>query len=123
MKIRPGCGFLLATWLIATASSSGSLAAENCPQDVQRSAREQEALQLGQEVLRLRQALDKPEAPESLQAVLALGHQQPAYVMVRGWLSYQLQAELSLLASDQGNQRLQQRVAFLQLAIRRLDLE
>lgn len=117
-----GCQVLLLA--VATLLAWRLPAAESVDRQGQAQSQEQAALHLGQQVLRLRQALAKPEAPESMQAVLELGQQQAAYMMVRGWLSYQLQADLSLLAANpQANASVRQRVAFLQQAIRRLDLE
>ena len=122
MERRARYGFWFALLLVGSSPMS-SLAAEGGGQSML-PPQDQEALLLGQQLLRLRQALAKPEAPDSMQAVLELGHQQAAYMMVRGWLSYQLQADLSLLAgNEQAHEAVRQRVTFLQQAIRRLDLE
>ncbi|MGL4206224.1 MAG: hypothetical protein ACRCRW_08945 [Aeromonadaceae bacterium] len=120
MKNRVCYGFCLVALLILGLLPMRTEAEEACNQ----SAQEQEALVLGQQVLRLRQALAQPEAADSMHSVLELGQQQAAYVMVRGWLSYQLQADRSLLAGNkEPSEEVLRRVTFLQQAIRRLDLE
>jgi len=47
------------------------------------------------------------------------------YVMVRGWLSLQLQGDLSIAAAKQGevSPKIEARIEFLERAIRAIDLE
>jgi len=80
---------------------------------------------LGMRVLAVRAALDNPGAPGAMQAVLDLGLDSRYYVMVRGWLSLQLQGDLSIVAASQGEIRpdLERRIEFLEQAIRAIDLE
>ena len=60
-----------------------------------------------------------------MDAVTDLGHDQRYYIMVRGWLSYQLQGDTSILDADaeRTNQHIEDRIRFLQQSIRILDLE
>jgi hypothetical protein len=70
-------------------------------------------------------ALQHPGTPGAMQAVTELGHDQRYYVMVRGWLMYQLQGDISILQASQGQSQetIRVRVDFIQQAIRAIDLE
>ena len=83
------------------------------------------ALKLGQQVLALNHALQNPQQANALQAVTELGHDQRYYIMVRGWLAYQLQADLSIAnaAQEQTSDKIKTRIYFLKKAIRAIDLE
>jgi hypothetical protein len=83
------------------------------------------ALQVGLKVLAIKAALGKPADPINMQPVVDLGQDSRYYVMVRGWLAQKLRGDESILAARGANapQAIQQRVAFLKRAIRRLDLE
>ncbi len=83
------------------------------------------ALILGEKITAIRYALDNPEMPGNLEMITALGNDQRYYMLVRGWLGYQLQADLSILQARQGKaaEKIQQRVELVQKAIRRIDLE
>jgi len=83
------------------------------------------ALDLGRKVLAIRQAIENPMAPDAMHAVTDLGHDQRYYVLVRGWLSYQLQGDISILDAnrEQTSDRVKERISFLKQAIRTLDLE
>lgn len=86
---------------------------------------DQTALDLGRKVIAVRKAIEQPQAPGSLQAVKDLGLNSRSYVMVRGWLSQQLQADASIRDASKGNppQKIKDRIAFLEKAIRAIDLE
>lgn len=88
-------------------------------------AGDQAALQLGQRVEAVRAAIQHPEAPGSLEAIIELGHDQRYYVMVRGWLAWQLQGDLSILEASggQSHARITRRIELIQEAIRAIDLE
>lgn len=83
------------------------------------------ATELGYKVAAINAALRNPAAPGALEAITSLGHDQRYYVMVRGWLTYQLQGDLSILQATQGQQQpaIRARIDFIQQAIRALDLE
>jgi len=95
------------------------------PPTLSRSAADQTALELGYKVQAIRLAIENPAAPGALKAVTSLGLEQPYYVMVRGWLAHQLQADLSLLdaAKSAPPEPVKARVDFLRKAIRAIDLE
>lgn len=84
-----------------------------------------EALELGHRVLAVQDALRNPGAPGSMDAVLALGHDSRHYVMVRGWLVQRLQGARSILEAGRDTPRpdLDKQIAFLEKAIRAIDLE
>jgi hypothetical protein len=84
---------------------------------------EVEAMELGYKVAAARAAILDPAAPGAMQAITSLGHDQRYYVMVRGWLMYQLQGDRSLLEANPGLPAVQVRVDFLERAIRLIDLE
>ena len=83
------------------------------------------AMELGYKIAAVNEALQHPSAPGALQAITNLGHDQRYYVMVRGWLMYQLQGDMSLLQTTQATQQpaIRARIDFIQQAIRALDLE
>lgn len=83
------------------------------------------ALLLGQQISAIRHALDNPELPENLKIITELGTNQRDYTLVRGWLGYQLQGDMSILQASQEKtpEKIQQRIELLQQAIRRIDLE
>lgn len=83
------------------------------------------ACRLGERVLAVRAALADPGAPGSLEAIVDLGSDSRYYVMVRGWLAMQLQADLSILEASAGDAspEVVRRVEFLKRAIRAIDLE
>ena len=81
--------------------------------------------QLGRKVLAVREAIQHPDQPNALQAIIHLGRDQRFYVMVRGWLSYQLEGDRSLLnaSREQTPPGLRKRIRFLEQAIQAIDLE
>ncbi|MEA2079361.1 MAG: DUF4377 domain-containing protein [Pseudomonadota bacterium] len=95
------------------------------PQSGQISEEDQVALDLGCKVLAVKEALRNPGTPNALQAVTDVGLDQRYYTMVRGWLAYQLQGDMSILdAGREGApERIRERVEFLKAAIRAIDLE
>jgi hypothetical protein len=84
-----------------------------------------DAMELGYRVSAINAALQNPVAPGAMQAIMDLGHDQRYYVMVRGWLMYQLQGDMSILQASQGQaqENTRARVDFIQQAIRAIDLE
>ena len=85
----------------------------------------QEAVLLGQRVQAIREAIQHPDSPGALQAVTELGHDQRYYVMVRGWLAWQLRGDMSIADASKGQTpaAVEVRIRFLQQAIRAIDLE
>ena len=84
-----------------------------------------EAMELGYRISAINAALQNPAAPGAMRAITDLGHDQRYYVMVRGWLMYQLQGDTSILQASQGpaQEAVRVRVDFIQRAIRAIDLE
>jgi hypothetical protein len=85
-----------------------------------------EALDLGRRVLAVQRAIANPQASNAMDAIVDLGTDSRHYVMVRGWLTMQLQGDLSILnaAADPGARpEIEARAAFLEAAIRNIDLE
>jgi len=89
------------------------------------SPKDQHALELGRKVLAISEAIENPQAPKAMDAVTDLGHDQRYYIMVRGWLSYQLQGDNSILdaSAERTDQQVKDRIHLLQQSIRMLDLE
>ena len=86
---------------------------------------DQAALELGYRVQAAREAIQHPEAPHALEAITELGRDQRYYVMVRGWLAYQRQGDMSIVAASRGQapEPVRARIRFLDQAIRAIDLE
>ena len=86
---------------------------------------EAHALWLGRRVLDINEALREPTRPDAMEKILTLGHDSRYYLMVRGWLRMQLDADMSILqaAGDDARPRVVERIAFVQRAIRLIDLE
>ena len=84
-----------------------------------------DAESLGKKVLAIEAALADPTAHGSLQAVRDLGLDSRYYVMVRGWLGLQLEGDRSIAAAANGpiSEDNEQRIEFLERAIRAIDLE
>jgi hypothetical protein len=80
---------------------------------------------LGQKIHNVQKAINNPDQPESLQAVLDLGLDSRYYTLVHGWLNYQLQGDRSIVdASAPGTRpQIEARIRFLEKAIRAIDLE
>ena len=89
------------------------------------SRRDEEALELGRKVLAIQAAIENPEARDAMGAITDLGLDARHYMMVRGWLSEQLRADRSVRDAYQGQApaRIEERIEFLQRAIRAIDLE
>jgi hypothetical protein len=89
------------------------------------SSEDQVALDLGHKVLAVSRAIENHTAPNAMHAVTNLGHDQRYYVLVRGWLSYQLQGDISILDAnkERTSDQVKERISFLKEAIRALDLE
>jgi len=86
---------------------------------------EEHALWLGHRVLAIAAAIRNPDAPDAMGAVLELGLDSRYYVMVRGWLVMQLRGDLSISQARNGDvsPQIAARIAFLEKAIRSIDLE
>jgi ABC-type dipeptide/oligopeptide/nickel transport system permease component len=86
---------------------------------------DQTALELGRKVLAVKQAIQNPGGPDAIKAITDLGRDQRFYVMVRGWLSYQLEGDMSIFyaAKEQTPDAVMERIDFLNDAIRAIDLE
>jgi hypothetical protein len=86
---------------------------------------DREALELGRKVLAVQRALEHPQEAESLEAVKALGLDSRYHVMVRGWLSEKLRGDQSIrdASKERTPQKIKDRIAFLEKAIRAIDLE
>ena len=84
-----------------------------------------DAMELGYKVSAINAALQNPVTPGAMQTITELGHDQRYYVMVRGWLMYQLQGDMSILQASQGQEQenIRARIDFIQRAIRAIDLE
>ncbi len=82
-------------------------------------------MELGRKVLAVSEAIQRPGAANAMQAVTDLGHDQRYYVMVRGWLSWQLEGDRSILAAagSETPDKVRERIEFLEQAIRAIDLE
>ncbi|AQS40344.1 hypothetical protein Sps_05275 [Shewanella psychrophila] len=86
--------------------------------------------QIGVMVEAISTALTKPEDPESLTTISQYGTDSRYYVMIRGWLIQELAGVQSQLdatkahdSNSENKQKFIDKVTFLQLAIRRIDLE
>ena len=86
---------------------------------------DEHALWLGQRVLAIAAAVRNPDAPDAMAAVLELGLDSRYYVMVRGWLVMQLRGDMSIAQARNGDvsPQIAARIAFLEKAIRAIDLE
>jgi hypothetical protein len=86
---------------------------------------EADALELGYKVVAINEALQNPGTPGALQAITDLGRDQRYYVMVRGWLMYRLQGDLSILeaSQEQPPELIRARIDLIEQAIRAIDLE
>ena len=116
---KPAARTLLVVLLFAVISNTGS---STCAAPV---TDDQAAMELGRKVLAVRQAIQTPGTPDAMQAVTDLGNDQRYYVMVRGWLTFQLEGDRSILAAagEQTPQEVRERIIFLEKAIRAIDLE
>jgi hypothetical protein len=85
-----------------------------------------EALALGHRVIAVQRALKDPGRPGALAAIVDLGTDSRHYVMVRGWLMLQLQADTSIIEATREPDRrpnIESRIEFVRTAIRAIDLE
>ena len=86
---------------------------------------DEHALWLGRRVLAIAAAVRNPDAPDAMAAVLELGLDSRYYLMVRGWLVMQLRGDMSIAQARNGDvsPQIAARIAFLEKAIRAIDLE
>lgn len=111
----------VAVWLVALVSMAA--AGAELPR---LSAEDATALHLGRRVLAAQAAIRNPGTPQAMQAITNLGLETDHYVMVRGWLTMQLQADMSLCEAWRDApcpREVRERVEFLHRAIRAIDLE
>ena len=103
----------------------GGIADERSLEPVDQPEADDHALWLGHKVLAIAEAIRSPGNPRAMDSVLALGRDSRYYVMVRGWLSMQLKGDMSILQARRGDvsPEVAARIAFLQKAIRAIDLE
>ena len=80
---------------------------------------------LGQKILAVQQAIAHPDLPNSMPAILDLGHDSRYYILVRGWLAEKLRGDQSIATAmtDETPAELERRIEFLKTAIRAIDLE
>jgi hypothetical protein len=124
--------FVLSVVFLVTVGSAGMRAAPTgetgkatAPAAASLSDEDKAALELGRGVLAIQRVLKNPTAPDAMNVVTHLGHDSRYYVMIRGWLTYQLSGDQSIINASRGNppKLIADRAAFLQKAIRYLDLE
>lgn len=90
---------------------------------------DEEAMVLGRQVLAVKQALENPEAPESMAAVTALGQDSRYYVMVRGWVVQHIQMAESFRGTSEYKQspdrqlEVEKKISAYQKLLRMIDLE
>lgn len=86
---------------------------------------DQLALDLGRRIMGATAALENPQAPAAMEAILSLGRDSRYHTMMRGWLTQLLVGDLSIAeaSGDQVPPKIQERIDFLQRAIRAIDLE
>lgn len=85
-----------------------------------------EAERIGHMVQAVDAAIDHPADPESLDTIVRYGTDSRYYIMIRGWLSQELDGVESQYEASRNptlRQQLQVRADFLRQAIRRIDLE
>ncbi|MDG1733491.1 MAG: hypothetical protein P8M49_00925 [Thalassotalea sp.] len=82
-----------------------------------------ESLKLGQQINEALQAIKHPKDPASIHKITALGWDQRYYLMIRGWLVLQLQADKSIYTGTQEQAHIASRIEFIKKAIRTIDLE
>lgn len=121
MRYR-GAGLLVVVFLTLVAVTR-LMAAEQMSASAEND--DQAALQLGRRVEAVREAIQHPQAPDALAAIIDLGRDQRYYVMVRGWLAWQLQGDQSIASAsyDQPPDNISARIKLLNKAIRAIDLE
>ncbi|NJN47923.1 MAG: hypothetical protein HC808_17205 [Candidatus Competibacteraceae bacterium] len=112
--------FAFALLLPATGVTGGSRL-----EPVDPSLTDEHALWLGRRVLAIAAAVRNPDAPDAMAAILELGLDSRYYVMVRGWLVAQLRGDMSISQARNGDvsPQIAARIAFLEKAIRAIDLE
>ncbi len=114
-----------AVFAFALLLPASGVAGDSRLQAVDLSRADDHALWLGRKVLAIAAAIRNPDAPGAMEAVLELGLDSRYYVMVRGWLAMQLRGDASILQARNGDvsPQIATRIAFLQKAIRAIDLE
>jgi hypothetical protein len=121
----PGIFTLSAVFaLVFLLCSAGVIGDENM-EPVEPSQTDEHALWVGRGVLAIAAAIRNPQAPDAMAAVLELGLDSRYYTMVRGWLALQLSGDKSIAQAAGGevDPQVAARIAFLQEAIRAIDLE
>lgn len=83
------------------------------------------ACQLGLRVQAVAAAIRNPEVEGAIRTITGLGTDSRYYTMVRGWLVQQLKGDRSIVAASGSGRvpRIEERIRFLEEAIRAIDLE
>lgn len=103
--------------LCATSLATG----ENRPQNLK-----SEEYAIGVMVKSIQAALFEPEKSKSFTVIVAYGHDSRYYVMIRGWVTQELQStesQLSCITNEETKRKLMIRDEFLKRVIRNIDLE
>ena len=116
---------LLSASLISFNANSNELNAQEQDkfETVELSQEDIESLKLGQQIKAALQAIKHPKDPSSIHKITVLGWDQRYYLMIRGWLVLQLQADQSIYTGSQEQAHLADRIEFVKKAIRTIDLE
>lgn len=88
--------------------------------------KQSEEYRIGLMVKEVAAAIQAPEKEGSMETIVKAGTDSRYYVMIRGWLKESLhatQSQLDAVRKPGQKSRLERKVAFLKLAIRRIDLE
>ncbi len=113
----------IAVVLVAVVVINGSFQSARARAD--RVTADKAALELGRKVLAVKHAIHNPGGPHAMKAITDLGRDQRYYVMVRGWLAYQLEGDMSIFYArkERTPDAVMERIDFLNEAIRAIDLE
>jgi len=125
-KFLLAIGFIFAGTSVGLGNSPSTENAKSKPVIVAPLSNEdQSALELGRKVLAISQAIQNPKMPNAMKTITDLGLETSHYAMVRGWLSYQLQGDMSIFeaSGELTPKPVMERIEFLKRAIRAIDLE
>lgn len=107
---------------------SGNTEGDKQVQNTAESATEStaESIRVGEMVAAVGYAIKHPQQPDSLAVITAAGTDSRHYVMIRGWLVQELsgvESQQQAHRDAEAKAKFQDKVDFLRLAIRRIDLE
>lgn len=118
------CALLSASFLFFNVNASElNTSEEDKLVTVELSQADIESLKLGQQINAALQAIKHPKDPTSIHKITVLGWDQRYYLMIRGWLVLQLQADQSIYTGTQEQAHIASRIEFIKKAIRTIDLE